>query len=64
MMEGVHTVLAAGAGASTKLVDGILSSDEKIYNPKYPFEYLRDCENILKHGQIIKAFYENRYYKK
>lgn len=64
MMEGLHTVLASGAGASTKLVSQDLSDTEKIYNPKYPFEYLRDKDNILKHGQKICSFYENRYSKK
>lgn len=64
MMEGLHTILAAGAGASTKLVFENLTNNEKIYNPKYPFEYLKDKENILKHGQIIKSFYDNRYYEK
>lgn len=64
MMEGLHTVIASGAGASTKLVSDDLSDTEKIYNPKYPFEYLKDKENILKHGQNIKTFYENRYNKK
>ena len=47
MMEGLHTVIASGAGASTKLVSDDLSDTEKIYNPKYPFEYLKDKENIM-----------------
>ncbi len=64
MMEGLISVLASGAGASTKLVSQDLSDTEKIYNPKYPFEYLRDKENILKHGHKICSFYENRYSKK
>ena len=44
-MEEVHSILSAGAGAVTKLVN--LSSGpskktviKRIFNPKYPYEYL------------------------
>ena len=49
MMEEVQTIFAAGAGAVSKLVD--LSSGEKnarikrIFNPKYPYEYLDRLAN-------------------
>ena len=45
MMEEVHSILAAGAGAVTKLVD--YNSDDngkidigRVFNAKYPYEYL------------------------
>ena len=46
MMEEVHTILAAGAGAVTKLVEYKAPGEGKIrikrlFNPKYPFEYLK-----------------------
>ena len=49
MMEETQTIFAVGAGAVTKLVD---SSDllddsrriERIFSPKYPYEYLREYE--------------------
>lgn len=46
MMEEIQTVLAVGAGASTKIVahDG---SIERYYNPKYPLEYLRRYEDTV-----------------
>lgn len=47
MMEELHTVLALGAGGVTKLVDGFKGSIERISNPKYPQEYLRDIDKIL-----------------
>lgn len=62
MMEGVHTVLAAGAGASTKLISGDIS--EKIYNPKYPYEYLRAGSDILKKRESIIRFYKEQNNKK
>ena len=50
MMEEIHTIFAVGAGAVTKLVD--FRSDEdgdsrisRIFNAKYPYEYLREIES-------------------
>ncbi len=47
MMEEVHTILAAGAGAVTKLLEYKPSGEGKtrikrLFNPKYPFEYLKE----------------------
>lgn len=60
MMEGLHSVLACGAGASTKLVSGDMKTTEKIYNHKYPYEYLKADDDILKKKEVIKRFFENR----
>ena len=44
MMEEVQTIFAVGAGAVTKLVDynpsNAQSRIKRIFNPKYPYEYL------------------------
>ena len=61
MMEGFHSVLAAGAGASTKLVSKSLAGQGKIYNPKYPYEYLRAKDDILKNREQIILFYKEKY---
>ena len=61
MMEGFHTVLAAGAGAATKLVSKDLSNTRKIYNPKYPYEYLRAADYIYKKKENIIRFYAEQY---
>ncbi len=47
MMEEVHSILAVGAGAVTKLVrlhpeNGTRPVIKRLFNPKYPFEYLRE----------------------
>lgn len=39
MMEETHTVLAAGAGAVTKLKKPGSNYIERIFNYKYPYEY-------------------------
>ena len=46
MMEEVHSILSAGAGAVTKLVNLGIPGEKKpvikrIFNPKYPYEYLQ-----------------------
>ncbi len=49
MMEEIQTIFAAGAGAVTKLVrleNGAPVKIERIFTPKYPYEYLRDAEKI------------------
>ena len=50
MMEEVQTIFAVGAGAVSKFVEckGSNSKDtriKRIYNPKYPYEYLRMAQD-------------------
>lgn len=63
MMEEVHSIFSAGAGAVTKLVSyGSLGEGKsyikRIFNPKYPYEYLRD-DNTEQKRATINAFYED-----
>lgn len=55
MMEELHSIFAVGAGAVTKLVrENSAGKREisRIFNPKYPYEYLRDAEkNITGDGE-------------
>jgi len=49
MMEEVQSIFAVGAGAVTKLVDDRPEEEGgakivRIFNPKYPYEYLREAE--------------------
>jgi hypothetical protein len=39
-MEELQHIFAVGAGAVTKLVDRDVPKIERIFMPKYPFEYL------------------------
>lgn len=45
IMEEVQTIIAVGAGATTKIIDG---GFERFYNPKYPLEYIKNFETVLK----------------
>ena len=49
MMEETQSIFAVGAGAVTKLVDYKKPGEgdtiiKRIFNPKYPYEYLREAE--------------------
>ncbi len=66
MMEEIHTVLAAGAGAVNRLVlprDWNGNTGEKdgepkitrIFNPKYPYEYLKESDAAARDAQILAA---------
>ena len=46
MMEELHTILALGGGGVTKQVWPGTGKIERIANPKYPQEYLRDIDRI------------------
>jgi len=58
MMEECHTVLAVGAGAVTKLKNPGGNEIERIFNYKYPYEYISDFDEILKRKKRIAEFYE------
>lgn len=57
MMEECHTVLAVGAGAVTKLKAPFSGEIERIFNYKYPYEYINDFEKILNRKNYIEEFY-------
>lgn len=42
MMEELHSVFAVGAGAVTKLVSPDRKRIERIFSPKYPYEYIKE----------------------
>ena len=55
IMEEVQTIIALGAGASTKLVSPY--KIERIFNYKYPYEYISGFDEIVKRKQKIYDFY-------
>ena len=64
MMEEIHSIFAAGAGAVTKLVDShvdpvtgeVTNTIRRLFNPKYPYEYLA-ADSLLEKNAEIEAFY-------
>lgn len=58
MMEECHTVLAVGAGAVTKLKEPFGKNIERIFNFKYPYEYISRFDTALERKAYIKEFYQ------
>ncbi len=57
MMEECHTVLAVGAGGVTKLCNQETKNVERIFNYKYPYEYISGFDKISERKNGIKTFY-------
>lgn len=57
IMDETHTILACGAGAVSKLKDSKTDCLERIFNYKYPYEYINSFEEILKRKERIESFY-------
>ena len=57
IMEELQTILAVGAGASTKLVDSNSGRIKRITNHKYPYEYLDRFDDILENKREIFSFF-------
>ena len=63
MMEEIHTILSAGAGAVTKLVDnrgiaGNARTIERLFHQKYPYEYLEE-DRSQAFASAAEEFYRN-----
>ena len=55
IMEELHSILSLGAGGSTKRVDRAANRIERVFNFKFPQEYLQRREKLAENQ---KAFYE------
>lgn len=58
MMEEIHSVLAVGGGAVTKLKDPHGAYIERVYNFKYPYEYISRFGETLERKNRISQFYK------
>lgn len=58
MMDETHTVLSVGASAVTKLKSPKSDYIERIYNYKYPYEYIDNFDELLGRKSRIHSFYE------
>ena len=59
IMDEVHTIIACGAGAVTKLVNQKSGLIERVFNYKYPAEYLSGFDRLLERKNGIERFYED-----
>lgn len=58
MMDETHTVLGVGAGAVTKLKCPDGDYLERVFNYKFPYEYIDRFEEMLNRKQQVVTFYE------
>ena len=59
MMDETHSVFAVGAGAVTRLKNQDTGKIERIYNFKYPYEYIDRFDEIIERKKLIEKFYAN-----
>ena len=57
MMDETHSVISVGAGAVTRLKNPKTLHIERIYNYKYPYEYIDSFDEILSRKKGIVDFY-------
>ena len=58
IMEELHSILSLGAGGSTKMVDPARGRIERVFNLKFPQEYIQRPEKRLANQQAFRCFYE------
>lgn len=61
IMEELQTILAAGAGGVTKLVNPSNGFIERVFNFKFPYEYLDRFDQILDRKEKVREFYEKNF---
>lgn len=54
MMEEIHSIFAVGAGAVSKMVSRDRRTIERIFEYKYPYEYLADPNGIKNEDKVKK----------
>ncbi|MBR0451038.1 MAG: coproporphyrinogen dehydrogenase HemZ [Oscillospiraceae bacterium] len=59
IMDEVQSIIACGAGAVTKLMDPKSNLIERVFDLKYPQEYLDRFDEMLQRKQYIKEFYDD-----
>ncbi len=58
IMEEMHTIISAGAGGVTKLVNAKTGEISRIFNHKYPHEYTERFEIIKQRKKGVDDFYD------
>lgn len=57
IMEELHSIFSAGAGGVTKLLAPGTKRIERVFNYKYPQEYISGFDTMLKRKERIESFY-------
>lgn len=62
IMEELCSILSMGGGGSTKLVAAGKGKIQRIFNPKYPYEYIEGIEKVIRGKSGIREFYETEVF--
>ena len=62
IMEEIQTIISCGAGGVSKVV-GKNNEIKRVYNYKYPAEYVRDFETILKRKDEVEKIWRQFGYQ-
>jgi oxygen-independent coproporphyrinogen-3 oxidase len=57
IMDEIHTILSAGAGGVTKLKDNETDKIVRIFNLRFPYEYISRYDEIIKRKERIYNFF-------
>ncbi len=58
MMNELHTVISVGAGGVTRLKQPNGTNIERIFNFKFPYEYIDRFDQIIERKRGVKEFYD------
>lgn len=58
VMDETHTIIGCGVGAVTKLKTPGTESLTRIFNYKYPYEYINGFDEMLKRKEQVRTFYD------
>lgn len=58
VMDETHTIIGCGAGAVTKLKTPSSDALTRIFNYKYPYEYINGFDEMLKRKDQVREFYD------
>ena len=58
MVDETHTVIGCGAGAVTKLKAPDRDYLERVFNFKFPYEYIDRFDEMLDRKQQVVTFYD------
>lgn len=61
IMDETHTIAAVGGGGVSKLKDPVTGNLSRVFNYKYPFEYISRFDEILNRKEKVGQFFEKDY---
>jgi oxygen-independent coproporphyrinogen-3 oxidase len=59
IMDETHSIISAGAGGVTKLRQPLGGRIERVFNFKYPYEYISRFDEIIARKKKVKSIYDS-----